>query len=80
MIQVGLRRYDRIEDDEDFGDGDADVLAMSERCAEEWAFARGHCEDILALPNPPRGLTGGYADVENCARGFVSEACGGNPV
>jgi len=74
------RRYDRIEDDEDFGDGDADVLAMSERCAEEWAFARGHCEDILALPNPPRGLTGGYADVENCARGFVSEACGGNPV
>lgn len=29
---------------------------------------------------PARGLTGGYNEVEECAKGLVSEACGGNPV
>ena len=32
----------------------------------------------LANPYPSRSLTGGYRDVENCARGHVSQRCGGN--
>jgi RHS repeat-associated protein len=49
-------------------------------CAQEWAEARAACAVLLAQPNPPRGLTGGYTSVEACARGLVSEACGGNPI
>ena len=60
--------------------GDYDLLALDEHCAEEWAWARRQCESLLNLDNPPLGLTGGYNDVENCARGFVSAACGGNAV
>ena len=60
--------------------GDYDLLALDERCAEEWAWARSQCESLLNLANPPLGLTGGYNDVESCARGFVSAACGGNAV
>ena len=49
-------------------------------CKEEWDAARKDCEKELAKPNPNRGFTGGYSDVENCARGHVSERCGGNDV
>jgi len=49
-------------------------------CKEEWDAARRDCANWLAGPNPPRGPTGGYLDIENCARGLVSEKCGGNPV
>jgi RHS repeat-associated protein len=49
-------------------------------CAEEWAMAREMCRDLLSQPNPPRGLTGGYSSIEDCARGLVSEECGGNAV
>jgi RHS repeat-associated protein len=49
-------------------------------CEAEWKAAREICRELLSRPNPPRRLTGGYKNIEDCARGFVSEACGGNPV
>lgn len=49
-------------------------------CEKEWEDAREMCRELLSRPNPPRGLTGGYKDIENCARGLVSEECGGNRV
>jgi RHS repeat-associated protein len=51
-----------------------------EECDEEWNQAYQICRDLLSKPNPPGGLTGGYKNLEDCARGFVSEDCGGNPV
>jgi hypothetical protein len=47
-------------------------------CDKEWEEAREFCKEELAKPNPSRGMTGGYGDVENCARGHVSQRCGGN--
>jgi RHS repeat-associated protein len=58
-----------------FGGGNTDP-----ECKKEWEEARQLCRQELAQPNPSRGITGGYRDVENCARGLVSERCGGNPV
>jgi RHS repeat-associated protein len=49
-------------------------------CRKEWEDAREMCSEELAKQNPSRGITGGYRDVENCARGLVSERCGGNRV
>jgi RHS repeat-associated protein len=49
-------------------------------CAQEWADAYAMCRELLARPHPPRAMTGGYTDVASCARGLVSEECGGNPV
>ncbi|HEY6250541.1 MAG TPA: hypothetical protein VI685_11325 [Candidatus Angelobacter sp.] len=49
-------------------------------CAEEWEAARELCSKELAKPNPNRGITGGHANIEDCARGHVSERCGGNPI
>jgi hypothetical protein len=49
-------------------------------CDEEWDYARRKCTEWLSQQNPPRGPTGGYKNVEDCARGLVSERCGGNPV
>jgi hypothetical protein len=48
-------------------------------CKEEWEAARKQCIEWLSSPNPPRGVTGGYRNIEDCARGLVSERCGGNP-
>ena len=49
-------------------------------CAEEWRDAERICREELDKPNPCPGITGGYSTVEDCARGLVSERCGGNPV
>jgi hypothetical protein len=49
-------------------------------CKEEWEAAREKCEELLSKPNPPRHLTGRYRNTEDCARGHVSERCGGNPI
>jgi hypothetical protein len=54
--------------------------AALDPCKKEWMSARDYCNELLNSPNPPRALTGGYANVEDCARGFVSAACGGNSV
>ena len=51
-----------------------------EDCDKEWEAARATCRELLSRRNPPRGLTGGYKNIEDCARGFVTEECGGNPV
>jgi HK97 family phage prohead protease len=56
------------------------VLAMTGDCAGESQYAIAQCENWLSLPDPPRRLTGGYKDAYNCARGLVSERCGGNKV
>ena len=53
---------------------------MSKECREEWRKAREDCYDMLASRNPPRGVTGGYSEVENCAKGLVSGRCEGNKV
>jgi hypothetical protein len=50
----------------------------SPECRQEWQDAREMCARELAKPNPARNITGGYDDVEECARGHVSEECGGN--
>lgn len=49
-------------------------------CDKEWRDARQKCMEELSKPNPAPSVTGGYKDIENCARGLVSAACGGNPV
>lgn len=54
---------------------------VSDRCAEEWATARARCSEFR-----DNGLLGsqGYLGFgrtyEQCVRGMVSAACGGNPV
>ena len=60
--------------------GGEDGEDNDEDCDKEWADARDMCRDELSKPNPNQGMTGGYRDIENCARGLVSERCGGNPV
>jgi hypothetical protein len=47
-------------------------------CDQEWKEAYEMCRDFLSRPNPPRGITGGYTNLADCARGLVSERCGGN--
>jgi hypothetical protein len=49
-------------------------------CKEEWDHARETCIGWLTSPDPPRNASGGYKSLEDCARGLVSERCGGNPV
>jgi RHS repeat-associated protein len=49
-------------------------------CEEEWADAYAICKAELAKPYPNRRMTGGYKDVHNCARGLVSQRCGGNRI
>lgn len=52
--------------------------ADSPECRQEWQDARETCAKELSKPNPSRGVTGGYKSIEECARGLVSERCGGN--
>jgi len=49
-------------------------------CAEERRQAREKCRELLALPYPPRGLTGGHTTVEGCMQGLISARCGGNAI
>ncbi len=51
---------------------------LQENCVQEWQQARERCAEELSNSCPAKGLTGGYTDIENCARGLVSERCGGN--
>ncbi|MCF1474453.1 MULTISPECIES: PAAR-like domain-containing protein [Rhizobium/Agrobacterium group] len=55
-------------------------VVLFDDCAEEWEKARAICSRLLLSPNPSRSLTGGHKSIEGCAKGFVSAACGGNPV
>jgi RHS repeat-associated protein len=59
-------------------------------CEAEWVAARKVCRELIyeqllqkAGKRKVRsltGVTGGYTDVNECARGLVSEQCGGNAV
>ena len=59
-------------------------------CDREWREARQVCRDLIyeqmqqqagrRKKRSVTGVTGGYTDVEECARGLVSEACGDNKV
>ena len=59
-------------------------------CKKEWAAARVLCRALISdlvtqragrgRKRSATGVTGGYSDIEQCARGLVSEACGGNKV
>jgi hypothetical protein len=59
-------------------------------CEKEWRDARERCrlsiyEQMQQAAGRRKkrkitGVTGGYTDVEQCARGLVSERCGGNRV
>ncbi|MBK9264666.1 MAG: hypothetical protein IPM54_33390 [Polyangiaceae bacterium] len=53
---------------------------MSKECQKQWEDAREKCDELLSSPNPPRNLTGGYKNREDCARGHVDERCGGNKI
>jgi RHS repeat-associated protein len=47
-------------------------------CAQEWSEAIQICATAIRTGN--KGLTGGYTDEYNCARGLVSRRCGGNRI
>jgi uncharacterized protein RhaS with RHS repeats len=61
-----------------------------EECEKEWAEALRLCRKLImeqleqAAGRRKRrsvtGVTGGYTDLQKCAAGLVSEACGGNKV
>jgi hypothetical protein len=48
-------------------------------CKEEWADAMKECAKELAKLYPDKYKTGGHTTIEDCARGKVTERCGGNP-
>lgn len=58
----------------------AEARCKRDRCKEEWEDARKKCAQELTKPNPDPVYTQGGPGIENCARGFVSEDYGGNPV
>jgi RHS repeat-associated protein len=49
-------------------------------CDKEWEDAFRKCSRYASSPGAPRGVTGGYTNLYDCARGLVSERCGGNAV
>ena len=49
-------------------------------CDEEWQNAEERCAEELAKRSPNRSFTGGYKTIFECARGYVSVQCGGNPI
>jgi hypothetical protein len=70
---IGLWNYLRSFTGSGVGDPDGPG------CKEEWDDARKQCAEWIAGPNPPRGPTGNYKTIEECAPGLVSERCGGSP-
>lgn len=59
-------------------------------CDKEWREARRVCRNLIfeqmqqqagrRKKRSVTGVTGGYTDVEECARGLVSQQCGGNMI
>ncbi len=63
------------------------VLTEERNCEEEWRWAKEKCAELISSPenNPGNrdfwrkwGNRGGT--LMDCARGYVSEECGGNPL
>ncbi len=52
----------------------------SKSCQKEQQSAVDRCLNLLQLKYPSRNFTGGHTDVVACAKGFVSQPCGGNAV
>jgi hypothetical protein len=67
----GLFQYFRREGT--FGGGDPNAPG----CKEEWEAARRDCAELVTKQSV-KGPAGGYRTIEDCARGLVSEECGGN--
>jgi hypothetical protein len=55
-------------------------VAMSPACFSEWLEAKKLCELWINSPNSRGYSTGGYKDINKCAKGLVSMACGGNTI
>ncbi|WP_199099973.1 RHS repeat-associated core domain-containing protein [Dyella sp. ASV21] len=49
-------------------------------CDKEGEDAINMCEKLISQPDTPRGVTGGYRNIMQCAKGLVSQRCGGNRV
>lgn len=62
--------------------GPSQQTTLLDDCEQEWSLARKRCKGLLELHefHPDRSLLGGHTTIEGCAKGFVSERCGGNPV
>lgn len=54
------------------------VATMSAECLQEWKDARKECLKQLESNDPDYGVTGGYVNTKDCARGLVAQRCGGN--
>lgn len=54
------------------------VASMSAECVEEWDKAYKECDRQLDSNDPDHGVTGGYTNRKDCARGLVGQRCGGN--
>jgi uncharacterized protein RhaS with RHS repeats len=73
--QVFVKSVQRILRNIEFRDS-----ADESDCDQEWEDAYQTCGRELSKPNPCKGITGGYSNIHDCARGLVSERCGGNKV
>lgn len=51
-----------------------------EECGAQWDWAFKYCEELLKGQCPSPGQTGGHKDVYNCAKGYVTQSCGGNRI
>ena len=56
-----------------------DTPDKEESCEEEWKQAYKRCFETIG-DSSRRPLTGGYTSLYDCARGLVSQRCGGNRV
>lgn len=52
----------------------------AESCDEEWDRAIETCEKEIDSCDGNKGITGGYSNPLDCARGLVSQRCGGNAI
>jgi RHS repeat-associated protein len=69
---------------------DACTKSDTSDCDKEWREALATCTELIREQQEMdagrrrrrsvTGVTGGYKDVQSCARGLVSEQCGGNRV
>ncbi len=56
------------------------IKSHHEWCDELWENARRRCAELLSQRYPSRRQTGGHTNIEDCAKGFVPEDCGGNAI
>ncbi|HKO47099.1 MAG TPA: RHS repeat-associated core domain-containing protein [Polyangiaceae bacterium] len=53
---------------------------LDDDCQQQWEDAYADCERYFKFPKVYKGLTGGYSNAYDCARGHVDERCKGNKV